>query len=158
MRAPPHRSLAQAPQAVALARRASFAASLVVVGMQQVPLLDGQQEDEPVDEAQELVEVVLSSRAPALQRRSQRCVLRVREEALAQRDERLLDAASQMLRARVPSSRPASRQVSSAHSAAACPSRPKRVSCSEQPERREVGVALLGEDALAGRPRSTRAA
>ena len=77
-----HRALAQALQAVALGIEV-LRLFLRAVGMQETALLDGEQEDEPVDEPQELVEVVLRGEYATLQCGPERLVVRVRQEALA---------------------------------------------------------------------------
>src|SRR3989442_8738192 len=65
--------------------------------MKQTALLDGQQEDDPVNESQELLKVGHLCQRAILQCRSERHVVWVREEALAQGDYRLFDAPPQVL-------------------------------------------------------------
>src|SRR5262245_33153719 len=67
------------------------------VRMKQIPFLDDQQEDQAIDEPQDLTEVVLLRQRPGLQARPKRLVLEVRQEALAEVDQRCLDSTSQVL-------------------------------------------------------------
>ena len=91
-----HAALAQAGDAVALgvdaARRGRGG-----VGMQEVAVLGGEQEDQAVDEAEQLLEVGLRGELAAGQRLAERGVGRVLDEALAELLERRLDAQAELL-------------------------------------------------------------
>src|ERR1019366_7609348 len=66
------------------------------VGMKKTALFDGQQKDQAVDQAQELVEVVLDGQRPALQICQQSAIGGVSQEALAECHQRLLDPLAQI--------------------------------------------------------------
>ena len=123
--------------------------------MQQAAILGGEEEDQPVDEAQELAKEDRATRSSPLRRRSREAgVVRVREEAVAERQQRRLDAVAQAVACdERPPWLPASRQRSSAQSVGGAPARAEAAGMEQQPERGEVGEALAFEDLAQDRPR-----
>src|SRR5690242_5377786 len=90
-----HRALTEAPQAVA--SRVDGLRSLVgSLGVEDTTLLDREQKDESVNEPQELVEVVLWGESASLERGAERLVVGMRKKALAEGDEGVLYATSQV--------------------------------------------------------------
>jgi len=114
--------------------------------MEETALLDREQEDEPVDEAQELLEVGGRRKRPALKGRAQRSVVRVAEETLAEGDQRFLEAPSQVLAGArpllAPGFAPGLERAIRRWPIGAAETR----LVSQQPECPEVGIALLRED------------
>ena len=132
-----------------------------VLWVQQVPFLDRQQKDEPIDQSQELPKVAIGGEIAGVQRRTKLRVRGVRKEPLPQNLERLLKAGAQP----VACPRPVLPSLLPPHLQRAC--RGRGVGAAEarllrdEPERGEVGVQILGEDpAEVGfdprRPRETR--
>ena len=142
VRAALHRPLAQPLQAVAL--RVEMSRGLGRrVGMEQSALLHREQEDEPVDKAQELLEVRRLRQRAVLQRGAKRAVVGMREKPLAECDQRILNAFPQVLaRARpllAAGGAPDVERAFGGRLAGFAESRFVR----EQPERGEVGVPFL---------------
>ena len=114
--------------------------------MQQVPLLDGEQKNEPVDQSQKLFEESVLRETPGVQGSPERRVRGMRKEPLPQDPERLLEARAQ------PFPRP-SPLFSPGHPPGLERAGPVRVAGAaearlvrEKPERGEVGVQVLRED------------
>ena len=118
--------------------------------MQQSPVLGGDQQNQPINQPQQLLEVVLGRQGLVIERLSQHGVGRVRQEAIAQLPQRLGDASPQvgqcplahLLRLAAPLLQ--DRRLLGAlraHSGA------KARSVGQQPQGDKVGVALLLEDA-----------
>jgi hypothetical protein len=142
-----HRARAQASRAIS-ARVEDFSRVARTIGMEQTALFHREEEDEPVDQPQELVEVVLGLKRAVLEIGTQRLVLRMGEEAVTKRDERFLDAAPQVLasaRALFPT-RVAPNFEGTLGGRLAFSTEPRLVA--EEPKRSKVGVSLLDEDAL----------
>ena len=114
--------------------------------MQQVPFLDREQEDEPVDEPQELPEVAFLRELPRVQRGAKLPVRGVGQEPLPQDLQRLPEAVAQL----VPCPRPLLPASFPPHLQRTCLRRVLGTAearlVGEEPERGEVGVQVLGED------------
>ena len=114
--------------------------------MQQVPLFDGEQEDEPVDQSQKLPEVPVLREAPGVQGSPELLVRRMRKEPLPQDLERLLEALVQPF----PRPSPLFPPGLPPRLERACPVRvvgaAKARLVREKPERGEVRVQVFRED------------
>src|SRR5690606_20919174 len=67
----------------------------VVVGVQQAALFHGKDKNHPVDQAQQLLKVGILAQAAVVQCCAQHLVVRVFDKALAEREQRLLNAVAQ---------------------------------------------------------------
>ena len=104
--APANRASAKAAESVAigieLAGRVGY-----VTRVQQVPFLDRQQKDEPIDQSQELPEVAIGREIASVQRRTKLLIRGVRKKTLSQNLERFLKAGAQLVpRPRPPPAEP----------------------------------------------------
>ena len=115
--------------------------------VQQVAVLGGEQKDQPIDEAEELAEEVRQRQLAGAQLLAQRAILGMRQEAVAEAEQRRLDAVAQLvaggdalLLARLAPALERAvgwRRAGSAEAAG----------MDQQPQRGEVGEVLALEDA-----------
>ena len=115
--------------------------------MQQVAVLGGEQEDQPVDEAQELAEEVRQRQLAGLQLLAQRPLSGCERNPLPRLSSAASTPSRSFSRAATPSFWPASRQRSSAQSDGGALGEAEAAGVDEQPERGEIGEVLVLEDA-----------
>ncbi len=146
MGAPPRRALAELPEAVSLGvERARLGGRVGPV--EDVALLRGEQEDEPVGQPKELLVEPLRSQRLLPERVAQRAVLLVRHEALAEHQERLGHPLAELIASARPLLPPRlAPQLQRALGGGAARAAEAGL-VDEEPEGGEVGVAVFGEDA-----------